>query len=805
MSEDKIKNSNLVEWIDGETPVSAVHLNAIKNKVISNSDDINTLSNSMLNLQSKNDNNLQTTNKNVVGAINELRNNKFDKVTITGNILKFYANNIEKSSITLPKNQEVDLSEINNALATKYDNVTLEGQNLKFYVGSVLKKTISLPVGEGGNVDLSAYQTINDSTLTTENKTIVGAINEISSDTSQNSKIIESLILRIEELEKLIPEKELPIIPESELPSDFPKFTVKGKTPYEGEFYMCPHNPNCRYIFIIDHLGRVRWFKKLPNFAYGFKKHTNSKGKTRYIYSLVTEGFEEFPKAPGGHNQTTLYIMDENFREIETLRLKAAGTIPEGHPSECHENLFIDDGHYVITGYVKNTINNIPGNSNSYVVCNNVIQEVKNGEVIFHWESIDYPELYTISVEGYPVGGSGDYAHLNAVIIDPKDNNFICSFRNSDSIIKINRTTGDIIWIMGGLADQFKLTEEQKWKRQHNIMITETGSYTLFDNRINNEPSRIVEFEVDEVAKTISKFRAYSFGEKWGQFMGSTTKLNPNKDTYCIGWGSSSGGEGTQSKAMSEINFETNNELFSLSFDDGSDIYRAFRIVTKYNPEYDITPEPPPAQSDYYEFKLKDESNENSSDKWYSHDNQKYFSLNKFDYTSTSGWTNEGLKFDGTKSFLKCIDDELYNSYAEFSLELLIKPNLNNNSRRVLLCRNSGKIQLWIAGGIPSADGKKVVLNYKDGTSDNVISTDGDIIEKTHVVITVKNKIAKLYFNGVLVGELSSNNHTDLFGDYFIGSYNGTSRYDDSEYLLIKHYKTELSGGQVLERYNTVK
>lgn len=154
-------NENLERnmWVDYTTPVDSEHMNKITNKIISNSDDITRMSQAMVGLQPKNDNSLETANKNIPSAINELKREKFDKVTISNNVLKFYANNIEKFSIILPENQETDLTEINNSLATKYDNVVLEGQNLKFYVGSTLKKTITLPVGEGGGVDLSGYVT----------------------------------------------------------------------------------------------------------------------------------------------------------------------------------------------------------------------------------------------------------------------------------------------------------------------------------------------------------------------------------------------------------------------------------------------------------------------------------------------------------------------------------------------------------------------------------------------------------------------------------------------------------------------
>ena len=121
MSEDKIKTSSLAEWVDGETPVDAQNLNAIKNKIVSNSNDITSLSNAVLTLQPKNDNTLQTTSKNVVGAINEVasdtsqnttdieknKTNKFDDVVLSGNQLSFKANGATKKTVELPKNSNV--------------------------------------------------------------------------------------------------------------------------------------------------------------------------------------------------------------------------------------------------------------------------------------------------------------------------------------------------------------------------------------------------------------------------------------------------------------------------------------------------------------------------------------------------------------------------------------------------------------------------------------------------------------------------------------------------------------------------
>ena len=89
MSKILERDINLVEFIDGETPINATNMNAIRNRVISNSESINSVK---TDYQQKSDSNLITSNKKIVGAINELKNVSFDKVTSSGKQLKFYAN-----------------------------------------------------------------------------------------------------------------------------------------------------------------------------------------------------------------------------------------------------------------------------------------------------------------------------------------------------------------------------------------------------------------------------------------------------------------------------------------------------------------------------------------------------------------------------------------------------------------------------------------------------------------------------------------------------------------------------------------
>lgn len=235
-------------WIDKQTPVNASNLNSMVQGINQKGADIEVLSDAM--------------------AL--LNNNKFDKVMLEENTLKFYAKELVKYSITLPTGsggsgipgqdgqdgreielrksgthiewrylgdsnwtQLVDLNELkgNDGAPGRDGRDGIDGVTPNLSVGTVTtlpagsqatvtkRGTVEAPVfdfgipqgqqgqpggGEGGSVDLSEYQKKNDSALTTENKTVVGAINEIASDTSQNKEEIKKVQLELTDIKNQI-------------------------------------------------------------------------------------------------------------------------------------------------------------------------------------------------------------------------------------------------------------------------------------------------------------------------------------------------------------------------------------------------------------------------------------------------------------------------------------------------------------------------------------------------------------------------------------------------------------------------
>jgi hypothetical protein len=267
-------------------------------------------------------------------------------------------------------------------------------------------------------------------------------------------------------------------------------------------------------------------------------------GKIRYSYVQYEESFSI---KDAGYLPGAVVVTDEYMNELQRIHLLPYGTRTANDPNavDGHDFILVADNHYIVIAYYLKEVDNIPASLNPIVGCKviaPIIQEVKNGTVIWEWDGTDYPEFYTTSIEGNKFSTDTvlhDYMHINAITIDKKDNNLICSFRNLDQVLKLNRTTGDIIWRLGGKNSDFILTEDQKFLRQHHPTFADNGeTLVLFDNGvpITRAYSRVVEFKLDEAAKKVVSFKSMLLpGNTFCPYMGSVQKTDSG---YFIGGGS---------------------------------------------------------------------------------------------------------------------------------------------------------------------------------------------------------------------------------------------------------------------------
>ena len=291
---------------------------------------------------------------------------------------------------------------------------------------------------------------------------------------------------------------------------------LTNQKPEPCYFLTAPFEGSCKkgsFAYLFNEKGNLLYYQKAPqNKCFSdFKQHKLKNGSV--LYSVMQQ---EAPMPPHSYWSGSLLVLDKNFNQVNKLKVLETGK----HPSlgiENHDSIILDENHYILSAYHQKEVLH-PETDEPIYIAETVIQEIKNNEIVFDWTSSDYPELLKLFKYPHPYHDvpSWDYLHFNSIIIDPKDNNFILSFASISTLIKINRKTGEIIWKLGGLGDEFGLSQDDLFYGQHSLSFTHDGYLMIFDNqslffaeKIIQEPktlqgfSRILKFKLDEKNKKI--------------------------------------------------------------------------------------------------------------------------------------------------------------------------------------------------------------------------------------------------------------------------------------------------------------
>ncbi len=167
------------------------------------------------------------------------------------------------------------------------------------------------------------------------------------------------------------------------------------------------------------------------------------------------------------------------------------------------------------------------------VMGDEIIEFTRDGEVVWRWKAFDHMDPFRIGYEtfsgywerrGFP--GVVDWSHANGLMYDPNDDSLLVCFRYQAAILKIDRKSGQVKWVLGEpsgwsgeLAKKLLKPEgEMRWfYHQHAPHPTPNGTLLLFDNgsygaRPFTPPlppvktySRAVEYAIDEAAGTVKQ------------------------------------------------------------------------------------------------------------------------------------------------------------------------------------------------------------------------------------------------------------------------------------------------------------
>jgi hypothetical protein len=234
-----------------------------------------------------------------------------------------------------------------------------------------------------------------------------------------------------------------------------------------GDIFLTPKYSPQTGPMILDSKGHVVWFFPLQGTAaYNLEAQ-------HYQGQPVLTWFQFKPGTGIGED----VIMDRHYKTLATLQ---AG---HGYNAGLHEFQLTRQGTAYITANrpVKANESSVGGPSNGTVI-DNAIQEinVKTGKVIWDWHALSHIPL---SASYHPTRGASpfDYFHLNSIQRLP-DGNVLISARNTWGVYEISRSTGHVIWTLGGKHSSFRMGKGTNFEWQHDARLLGGGVMTLFDD-----------------------------------------------------------------------------------------------------------------------------------------------------------------------------------------------------------------------------------------------------------------------------------------------------------------------------------
>ena len=295
---------------------------------------------------------------------------------------------------------------------------------------------------------------------------------------------------------------------------------------------------NYGLLVALDNRGEVVWWYESSSRVAGIERLKNGNILMhRFGSSLIIDML--------GHVQAEYYPADGPFPPPENpdaIPIRNQQTLHH-QPHELPDGNFLAftaNGYPMKDWYSSESDPDAP-REDAMIMADSVVIFTPEGEQIWNWDSMDYLDPWRIGRDTFwsywwtrGFDQYRDWTHGNGLSYDPTDDSILVSFREQSAVVKIDKKTKEIKWILGHhrnwperLRDKL-LTPlgELMWPAyQHNPRVTHAGTIILFDNRpyngamafedyppIEKNFSRAVEYKVDEANMTVQQ--VWTSGDK---------------------------------------------------------------------------------------------------------------------------------------------------------------------------------------------------------------------------------------------------------------------------------------------------
>jgi len=193
-------------------------------------------------------------------------------------------------------------------------------------------------------------------------------------------------------------------------------------------------------------------------------------------------------------------------------------------PGAHHDFVECPDGTVAVLAFDPRTV------EDEELIGDSIVEVAPDGSQTQLWSSWDTFE--PVPEELTP---GNHWSHANAIDCDPELGVYLVSLRNLNTIVAVERGTGEVLWQFGGDASDFELLSGTPSEHQHQFQRLDDG-LLVFDNGEDGAgASRVVEYSWDHGAGEATTVREILPDPPIGAYaLGDTSRL-PSGDTL-ITW-----------------------------------------------------------------------------------------------------------------------------------------------------------------------------------------------------------------------------------------------------------------------------
>lgn len=255
-------------------------------------------------------------------------------------------------------------------------------------------------------------------------------------------------------------------------------------------------------MMLLDSSGQLVWFQPL-------KQRAENLQLQQYEGRPCLTWWEGDVILPG-YGSGSYVIVDDTYRVVR--RVMAVN----GLMGDLHEFILTPEGTALFTAYETRSADlSAVGGPKNGILLDSLFQEVDltSGRLLMQWRASDHVALEESYVKPWPQASrKWDFFHINSIDVD-SDGNLLVSGRHTWTVYKIDRSTGSVLWRLGGKRSDFAFETGAAFSWQHHVRHHPGGTLSIFDNGAGlyktEKHSRGIVISLDLVKKTASLLREY--------------------------------------------------------------------------------------------------------------------------------------------------------------------------------------------------------------------------------------------------------------------------------------------------------